>query len=462
MFYLWAMTVKDRPLAGGQRAADILRDDPRWLLAQRVARSPAFSRATQLCAILVYVVRETVLHPDEPLRETEIAQHALGRGANFNPLDDSIVRVQMAHLRKRLERYFEKEGAIEETVITVALGSYQPVFSSRPPSLELPQEVSAPPGYSFTEVTPEPQSALASPPNSILRTGEIFRPGWLGLTLSWILTLAIAGWAGYLWSRTHTEHVAAADASNPVLKMLFGPGADMNVVLADTGLVTLQNTLHSDISIAEYISPQFPRNVLSVDADPALNSALEKLTESRYTSLNDADTVGQSLQWATLLGTKISVRYARYMHVRDFEHGNFVIVGSRRGNPWVTLFEPGLNFYFEEDPATHFFHFRNRHPQAGESEIYASGTGSGGSKVGYVDIALVPNLAGTGMVLLFNGFNMEANEAAEHLVFSRDLPPSVDKALHQLSSHSHVEILLRVRNLDRSELGWDIVSLRVS
>src|SRR5579862_4278273 len=109
----------------------ILASDSRWKTANKVARSVALSRATQLRDILLFIVRQTILQPGEPIHEFEIAHRVLGRRSDFNPLDDNIVRVQMAHLRKKLDLYFSTEGKDEDVVITVALGTYKPVFRSR-------------------------------------------------------------------------------------------------------------------------------------------------------------------------------------------------------------------------------------------------------------------------------------------------------------------------------------------
>lgn len=180
------------------------------------------------------------------------------------------------------------------------------------------------------------------------------------------------------------------------------------------------------------------------------------------TSLINADVAGECFRWAALLGSRVYIRYARYMHVRDFERGNFVVVGSRRSNPWTSLFERNLNFSLEEDPTTHTFHFRNRRPNPGEPEIYAAQYEGSGVHIGYVDIAILPNLTGTGTVLLFNGLRMENDEAASNLIFSGDTPPSLTHALASVSRTSTTEILLRVRSLGGAENGWEVVSVHSS
>lgn len=452
-------TVKGPAQTPGEEA--ILEGDPRWQVAQRAAHSPALSRATQLRAILLYIVRQTILRPDEPVHEFEIAHRALGRRSDFNPLDDSIVRVQMAHLRKRLDRYFSTDGIGEELVITIALGSYEPIFSPRAIRAQAAQAATA----QEAELGKDPSPADTAT-DAINKEEPAPRRKWNDarswLALAWAVTLLAAAWAGLHWRPSQDAVIKPAEISNPILSLLFAPGATVNVVVADTTLVTLQNAVHSDISIGQYLDPGYPNTILSNTQNPVLSSILRDLTDSRYTSLNDAEVAGRCFAWGAILGANTYVRYARYLHVSDFQQGNFVIIGSRRGNPWVSLFEPNLNFHFEEDPTTHTFHFRNRHPQPGESQVYNLTKESNGGTVGYVDIAILPNLAGTGTVLLLNGFSIETNQAAADLIFASNLPPALDKALVHLSKNSKVEILLRVHNLDKSEAGWNIVALRTN
>lgn len=440
-----------------------LAHDPRWVLTGRIARHPTLSRATQLRNILLYIVRQAILRPDEPVEGTEIAQRVLGRRSDYDPIDDSIVRVQIAQLRKRLNQYFSTDGKDEEMLISISLGSYEPIFSHRPKA-NLPDPPASGDDIHSENRPTEPDDPKLSTPAPLVNLPAQQRRNSVLLwsTGACLLALIVGSLAGFYFQPARSDGRKSAEISNVLLHRVFFPGVIVNVVIADTSLVTLQNTVHSDISLSEYLDPSYPDNVLASTSDPALRSMLRALTVSRYTSLNDADVVGRSSFWGTVLGAKIEIRYARYLHVRDFQQGNFVIVGSRRGNPWVTLFEPKLNFYFEEDPVTHIFHFRNRHPKSGESLVYEPSLEKSGSHVDYVDIAVLPNLGGTGSVLLLNGFNIEGNEAAANLIFDKDLPPVIARALSGLSSSSKAEILLRVRSVDRSEQSWEIVSIRTS
>jgi hypothetical protein len=171
--------------------------------------------------------------------------------------------------------------------------------------------------------------------------------------------------------------------------------------------------------------------------------------------------VGLCFKWGFILGAKPINRYARDLHRRDFEQGNFVVIGSRRGNPWASLFDNDVNFVFEEIASTHDFHFLNRKPAPGEPATYEFTRQSNGEATGYVDIVVLPNPTHSGSVLLINGFSMETNEAAANLIFSKDLPADLSRRISKAKPNSKIEILLRVHDLDGSENGSEIVAVRV-
>lgn len=439
-----------------------LQGDPRWVVAERAARSQAFSRATQLRSILLYLVRQAILQPDHSIHESDIAHRVLGRRDDFNPLDDNIVRVQMTRLRKRLDSYFSMEGKDEEIVIAISPGSYKPFFCNciKPAPDPVPVNEDSPKdsGLSANQEEAAVLSAVAEIPEKTQRgTSRL-----LLTAVTSLLALLLGIMGGYYLRPREVLGQQPAAISNPVLRQIFAPGAVVNVVLSDDSLVLIQDVVHSDISVAEYLNPSYPENLLAKTADLALISTLKAVAHHSLTSLNNADVAGQCFRWATLSGSKVYIRYARYMHTRDFEQGDFVIVGSRRSNPWTTLFERRLNFYLEEDIATHTFHFRNREPKPGEPQTYAAQYEGVGNHIGYVDIAMLPNLAGTGTVLLFNGLRMEDDDAASNAIFARDMPASLIHALASASSASTTEVLLRVRSVGGAENGWEIVSVHSS
>lgn len=75
------------------------------------------------------------------IKEHHIAVEALGRPEPFDQKRDSIVRVELHRLRKRLQQYYQTEGASHAIQITIPAGGYAPRFTtqagaSAPPSPE--------------------------------------------------------------------------------------------------------------------------------------------------------------------------------------------------------------------------------------------------------------------------------------------------------------------------------------
>ncbi|MDR3736366.1 MAG: hypothetical protein P4L10_12615 [Acidobacteriaceae bacterium] len=458
------MTVDTRSAADSRADEEALQGDLRWEVAERAIRSPALSRAAQLQAILRFIVRQAILRPEEPLHEFEIAHQVLGRKSDFNALDDNIVRVQMARLRKRLDLYFSLEGKDEQVEIVIALGSYKPVFNYRSESAHAPESVSKIETVLRESSARAGEEPAASPAIAELSNQTpVRRSGILWSVAACLVALILGAFAGFRFRPTPYANQTVATITNPILRRIFSPGATVNMVLADTNLATLLNAIHRDsISVGDYESTTYPDYLLADISDPALREVISNHVVQRFTPLADADIAAKCYRWGTIAGTINAVKYGRYMHVRDFQQGNFVIVGDRLSNPWITLFEPRLNFYQEKDPATPWFHFRNRNPRPGESQTYELHPEDGGSYVGYVDIAILPNLSGTGSVLLLNGLWGDMDDAAADLVLGPDLPPALSHALVSQSDNSTTEILLKVHDLHGSQWGTEIVSIRTS
>jgi len=70
----------------------------------RIAASDAFCGCPQLIAFLRYVVDATLRGWQDRIKGYTIAVEALGRGDDFNPQDDPIVRVEAMRLRRALQR----------------------------------------------------------------------------------------------------------------------------------------------------------------------------------------------------------------------------------------------------------------------------------------------------------------------------------------------------------------------
>jgi hypothetical protein len=98
----------------------------------RVLASSAFRTSQRAQVFLRYVVEATLSGNSEALKERIIGIEALGRGASFEPSDDSSVRVAAGDVRKRLTLYYASpEGSSDPLVFDLPVGNYIPHFANR-------------------------------------------------------------------------------------------------------------------------------------------------------------------------------------------------------------------------------------------------------------------------------------------------------------------------------------------
>ena len=101
--------------------------DIREALSRIVASHP-FNTSPKLTSFLRFVVESTLAGHGDRLKGYTIGVEALGRGANFDPQTDPIVRVEALRLRRALARYYSGAGASDSVVIELPRGHYVPSF----------------------------------------------------------------------------------------------------------------------------------------------------------------------------------------------------------------------------------------------------------------------------------------------------------------------------------------------
>src|SRR5262245_13206220 len=87
---------------------------------ERVVNSPSFRSAPRLAAFIRFIVERTLAGEGGHLKGYTIGTEALGRGPDFDPQSDPIVRVEAARLRRALGRFYSTVGRDDEVVIELA------------------------------------------------------------------------------------------------------------------------------------------------------------------------------------------------------------------------------------------------------------------------------------------------------------------------------------------------------
>jgi eukaryotic-like serine/threonine-protein kinase len=98
---------------------------------ERMLASPTFAGAERSRALLKFLVEQGLDRKTERLKEYTLGAEALGKGDDFDPRTDPIVRAEVSRLRARIDRYYTGEGTADPLLIALPKGSYVPVFSLR-------------------------------------------------------------------------------------------------------------------------------------------------------------------------------------------------------------------------------------------------------------------------------------------------------------------------------------------
>ena len=115
----------------------------------RIAESSAFLNSTRLRELLRHTVAESLAGRSDSLKESVLGVTVFGRKPGYDSDANSIVRVEFARLRKKLEQYYETDGASESIRIVFPKGTYAPEFA-RPAST--PVDHPGEPGFSGSVV----------------------------------------------------------------------------------------------------------------------------------------------------------------------------------------------------------------------------------------------------------------------------------------------------------------------
>jgi len=166
------------------------REEFEWLLTSGV-----LGRSDNLRRVLRYICEEHFQGRADQIKEYTVATEALGRRPNFDPQTDTIVRVTIHALRKRLLEIYEHEGAQRPLRLVIPPGRYAPFFI---PQGQPNEALSIAAGTESAVDEPAPL-AVASPFANLDTAGnKPKRSAWRSLRwpiFAIALLTALTGWA---------------------------------------------------------------------------------------------------------------------------------------------------------------------------------------------------------------------------------------------------------------------------
>jgi len=415
---------------------DGLETDSRNLLVKRVASGPAFGRSCRLRELFLFLCNRKSADPGGGVREHEIGIEVFGRHPDYDTAQDAIVRVQVSQLRKRLEQYFASEGRDEPIVIEIPKGTYTPVFHSR-------------------ESNSSPDRPSELPPPRLLT-----RRWWIAvlsvLSIAGVLLMAILLFAP---QRLSTSARPPGNVDRLWYQM-FDNGRPTCIVLSDAMLGLFDDAIRHQMSLNEYRDKIFSSLSDERLKDPVENARWKELLAGTYfTHISDARSAAKFSVLNAAHNLPTEIVFAGDFAVSYLQSHNLILVGTRRTNPWVELFEDQLNFrsVFEETRPMACY-FQNRSPLPGESATYSVQW----RKQGYCRVAFLPNHSRSGNVLLVSGTDMASSEAGGQFISSERWIQSLSSALGlgPQSRFPYFEVLLKVDYVTWNTPNFELVAHR--
>jgi hypothetical protein len=416
-----------------------------WRLTQRIVASRGFRKSELLKAFLLEVCELALAGRADEITEKRLGICIFGRPDDYDPGEDNVVRSYARMLRKRLEAYFADEGTHEPLRLTIPRGGYAPLFEAAP--------VARTP---VASMKPSLRTAEADAPGRE-RIGGRDRRYWVwiacGVVAGVILTLLAC--AGMVTVEAHRQPSAA----HALWTKLFEKDRNTLIVSADSGLGIVENLTHTQATVDGYASGAYFAGLRARAGLSAGN--LNDLSQQHYTSEVDLRIATELERLPEFTADRTQMLSARSLSVDEMRRANLILIGSVHTNPWVALFEPRLNFQLAYTSEVDQSYVVNRHPRAGERSVYNNGTADGRGPT-YGVVAYQPNAGGAGRVLIVEGLNMAATQAAADILFSTEAMAPVLRAARAADGRLYpFELLIETVSVGASAPAARIISSRV-
>ncbi|MDZ4801944.1 MAG: hypothetical protein SGI92_27635 [Bryobacteraceae bacterium] len=347
----------------------------------RILASKSFSGSETLRNLLRYLADKSVESPDHPPKEHDVATKLLGRGVDFDPKLDPVVRVQTTRLRSKLAEYYVSEGVGERVYIEIPKGSYTIMASYRGAEPE-----TAPP--------PVPEAAVA-PPN---RRARWFATA--GIAIFVVVIAAVAWWATRptdpdvrsfwkLFMKDRTETILVY--SNPKLVGTSGTGLRMFDATRDQGTV--------------------------------INNG--------YTGAGEVMAVHALSSVFARMNGNLRPRRAQLFSWDDTRGHNVIFVGAPPHN--VPLFDVQMGRSFRlkpygQEPRADAGCFENLQPRAGEEKLYCM-SAEGATQIEYALVTFARGVDRQREAVLVAGTTTFSTEAAADFITDQERMEGLHKVL---------------------------------
>jgi hypothetical protein len=410
-------------------------DEVEWAL-DRILKSKFFAHAPKKQKFLRLVCDFYLKGRSRELNEYLIGREVFERAESYNPSADPIVRVGAYEIRKKLELYYQHEGAGDEIRLEIPVGSYEPVFIR--PQPDAPAE----------ELAPSPPVATTVAPGR----GRAWRRGLaeslIGAGL--ILIIAFLALGNYqLRRQIAARGIEAETIGGPVWDPFLSGHDPTLLVLSNPAVFRLSNAGDSEVVIRRSIE-------LSGEQSRRVSEALENnfafrhlpadprlvLSVDTYTGLGEAIGAQRVTELLRAAGRSVLLKRSRTLSADDLKRHHVILFGSVWSNEWSGKIDVKEDFVYTGQAT-----IENHRPRPGESPVYRSkfDRRSGALVEDYALVTVKPNISAENLVMTISGLRSAGTEAAAEFITSRHHLADLNHHLNSISPlPRYYQALLRV------------------
>lgn len=397
----------------------------------RIMKSHSLRGAESLSRLLQYCAKQSIEHPDELLKEYQIARQVYGRGPDFDPQSDSCVRVQAGRLRIKLADYYANEGANDPVVVKLPKGGYHLMFETR-------------------SVAADSRSGTAAEaPDRSPTVPVLWRLALIASLTCLLVLLAVV--ASLLRGRKSTApSVASAHelrAATTPLAAFWRPFTASE----DEPWVIYSNAAFAG-------RPETGMHYYNPSKDTG------SPVYDHYTGVGEVLAIHALDEAFASLGRKILVKRGSLFSLDDTRNANLIFVGS-----------PSENLSLQDIPTSREFIFQrattglrkgdleivSQHPKPGEAASYMASPSGSPMTEDYAVVVFVPGATPERVVLILAGTTTFGTQGAVEFVST---PDSVAKLLQQMPGSTTqmrpFEALLHVKVARGVPVDTELVAVR--
>ena len=383
-------------------------EEARAAQVRKILESRTFHSTEVLKRLLDYLARQALENHADDLKEYTIGVEAFGKPSDYDPQTDSLVRVQIGKLRQKLDEYYRREAADDETVIELPKGHFK---------LEFRERMQQAPALST--------AASPLPPAPAVRPARLLGlPPW-----TWVAGLAAALLASVLLLRPPATPAGAVSGSwTPAMEEFWRPflsgSRPIMISIGAPLFAKIGNDFFRDPSVNAW-DPSSPPPVLQ-EIQRAVGAAGASPTFT-YTGIGEAEGAFEIQHLLLPRGRDLTLRASNQLAWEDIGRYNMIFLGPPKYNPQT------LDLPVQQDFEISHARVQNLRPAPGEPRSFEEKWSADHVHLdeGHALISRLPGLHGEGEMLILAGNCTECSRAAVEYVTRPEYVGAFVRRMHE-------------------------------